>query len=158
MRKRTRATALAKGHPLYFTGAPCSRGHIAPRYTRSKTCVECDKLGKSLRPRGRAAKDAMKRASARNRVPRWLSASMIAEIESRYADADYLTRETGELHRVDHIIPLNGTDCSGLHVPWNLQILTERDNVAKSNRYCQEDAVARPLQYLTDIPFPEHDQ
>lgn len=81
---------------------------------------------------------------------------MVAEIESVYANAAYLTRETGELHRVDHIIPLNGVDCSGLHVPWNLQILTEVDNVAKSNRYRQEDALARPLQCLMDIPFPEH--
>jgi len=79
---------------------------------------------------------------------------MIAEIEKVYDDAAYLTLETGVLHRVDHIIPLNGVDCSGLHVPWNLQILTEEANVAKSNSYRQEDSLYRPQIIVDDIPFP----
>jgi len=36
---------------------------------------------------------------------------------------------------VDHIIPLQGENISGLHVPWNIQYLTREQNAFKSNKF-----------------------
>lgn len=36
---------------------------------------------------------------------------------------------------LDHIVPLNHPSVCGLHVPWNLAIVTRAANAAKSNRF-----------------------
>jgi len=38
---KTKALARAVGAKLYFTGSPCSRGHIVPRYASIGQCVRC---------------------------------------------------------------------------------------------------------------------
>jgi len=57
-----------------------------------------------------------------------------SQINKFYNDAKKITKETGIKHVVDHIMPLNGENSCGLHVPWNLQIITEEENLKKSNK------------------------
>lgn len=56
------------------------------------------------------------------------------ELKSIYAEARRKTRETGILYVVDHIWPIKGKNSCGLHVPWNLQIITGAENDSKGNK------------------------
>lgn len=39
---KTRREAAEAGETKYFTGRPCSRGHLGPRYTVSGICCKCN--------------------------------------------------------------------------------------------------------------------
>lgn len=78
---------------------------------------------------------AIKRANKDNRTPKWLTFEQKLEIECFYYKAMRYEEEFGIKYHVDHIVPLNGENVSGLHVPWNLQVLSAKDNLRKSNKY-----------------------
>jgi hypothetical protein len=81
------------------------------------------------------AKRARRRASELNATPDWLTAIHKAQIAEYYEVATALEMQTGVKHHVDHIIPLKAKIASGLHVPWNLQVLTAIENLSKNNSY-----------------------
>ena len=77
---------------------------------------------------------ANRRATRLNATPAWLTDKHRAEMAAIYKEAVAMEKQTGILHHVDHIVPLKGENVSGLHVPWNLQILTATENMSKGNR------------------------
>ena len=83
----------------------------------------------------RAATQAKRRAAKMQRTPPWLTEQDKLEIKGFYTEAKRLTEDTGIKHVVDHIVPLQGELVSGLHVPNNLQVLTETDNSKKHNDF-----------------------
>lgn len=83
-----------------------------------------------VRPPGKQG--TVHRAQTRRRTPPWALQSPYKEqIAAMYKEAKRLTRETGELHVVDHIVPKCGKTVSGLHVPWNLQVIHWLPNAQK---------------------------
>lgn len=82
-----------------------------------------------------AAQSAKYRAIQAQATPSWLTKEQKAEINEFYILAHELTQKTGIKHEVDHIHPLQGTNFTGLHVPWNLQVITKSQNCLKSNKH-----------------------
>jgi len=68
-------------------------------------------------------------------TPKWLSEEHKRQINDIYEHAKDCSMVSGDVYEVDHIVPLNGENISGLHVPWNLQVLPMDINRAKSNKY-----------------------
>lgn len=64
-----------------------------------------------------------------------MSAEHKNEIDAIYMAAAEATSLTGTPHNVDHIVPVKGKLVSGLHVPWNLRVITAMENRKKSNKF-----------------------
>ena len=77
---------------------------------------------------------AKRRAAKINATPPWLTEEHRKAMRDIYKRSELLSRLTGVMHHVDHIEPLQGKNCCGLHVPWNLQILTATENWEKGNK------------------------
>jgi hypothetical protein len=67
----------------------------------------------------------------RNAQPKWLSPIQKAKIQEFYEIALCKTVQTGVKHHVDHIFAIKAKQFNGLHVPWNLQVLTGAQNDEK---------------------------
>jgi hypothetical protein len=181
---KTRKEAREQGVTHYYTGLPCSRGHVALRKTKG-CCIECmkedwvtDNEKRKLKPKSEASKEAGRRyyernhtavkarANARtleekqawkkihkqrnpdyynvltslrkrrhrNATPQWLTRKQKEEIKQLYVIAVTMTKTTGERYVVDHIVPLINDSVCGLHVPWNLRVITQEENLKKSNK------------------------
>jgi hypothetical protein len=74
-----------------------------------------------------------RRRKHRQATPIWLSRSQKSEIRALYQAAITLTKTTGETYVVDHIYPLRSEVVCGLHVSWNLRVITHKENLLKSN-------------------------
>lgn len=75
-----------------------------------------------------------RRRKHREATPKWLSRRQKSEIRQLYQIAITMTQTTGEQYVVDHIVPLRGDSVCGLHVPWNLRVITQDENLKKSNK------------------------
>jgi 5-methylcytosine-specific restriction endonuclease McrA len=89
---------------------------------------------KEANPELYKALTSVRKRRHRNATPKWLNAEQKLAIRKLYLQAMELTRLTGERYVVDHIVPLISDEVCGLHVPWNLRVITQEENLRKSNK------------------------
>jgi hypothetical protein len=166
-REAARKAAIEKGEKTYFHGIPCKRGHFAPRQTSNGYCMECLRL-KNADPKIIAYKQKHKRDNRQRytelnkaykkkwnkenpyyfteyfikrtrklaqATPEWVD---MAEIHRIHKYREKISRKTGVEYHVDHYYPLQGKNICGLNVPWNLQVITAEENMAKHNKMPEE--------------------
>lgn len=127
-KKRARAWAIANPEKKYEIHCKNREKDLENHNARNR---EWNKNNKPLK----AALQGKRKAAQLQRTPKWLTESDLRMIEAKYSLAAMLTRETGIIHHVDHVIPLQGKKVSGLHVFSNLRVILATDNVKKSNSY-----------------------
>lgn len=91
---------------------------------RTEAYKQYQKAYHKLHPWLYLEKCARRRAAAKQATPKWVDRKALLSI--------YKNCPKG--FHVDHIIPLNGVNVSGLHVPYNLQYLPAMENIKKGNK------------------------
>ncbi len=114
-------------------GTPKPR--LTPEQKRANTLASYRKHNESLPRKAKQAHyEAYRRALKANATPKWLTDTQKAHIAAYYELAAVLTIEFGQQMDVDHIMPLKGKNSCGLHVPWNLQVMSHTFNMSKTNK------------------------
>jgi hypothetical protein len=101
---------------------------------RAKHNAKCNQWAKQNAAKVNA-RTARRYASRTQATPKWLSSDDCWMIEQAYELATLRTKMFGFPWEVDHIVPLRGKTASGLHTPWNLQVVTQAENRRKSNSF-----------------------
>jgi 5-methylcytosine-specific restriction endonuclease McrA len=81
------------------------------------------------------ADTSVRKRRHREATPKWLTPAERLQMRELYVQARKLTELTRERYVVDHIVPLRGESVCGLHVPWNLRVITQEENLKKSNKH-----------------------
>lgn len=123
-----------------------THGHILRAKTdrwRKANPERVAELSKKSRLKHKArvlANKAKYRAAKRNKTPIWVDKEHLWLIKQAYELAILRTKQFGFSWHVDHIIPLNGVNVSGLHVIENIQVIPGMENLIKNNKYEIDDA------------------
>jgi 5-methylcytosine-specific restriction endonuclease McrA len=114
---------------IYFV--PKTRGSV----NTPKKISKGKKLYKDLDPEQRRKyinRVNIRQEKIKQATPGWANQDVIL---AYYIVCQNITKMTGIKHEVDHIIPIQHPLVCGLHCETNLQIITEKENIQKSNKF-----------------------
>ena len=89
---------------------------------------------KKAHPELYKAINSVRKRRHRDATPPWVTQEQKQAMRKLYLEAQRLTKLTWERYVVDHKTPLISDVVCGLHVPWNLQVITQEENLVKSNK------------------------
>lgn len=113
---------FVKNHPNYQ-----SDWHAARKTERNAKTKEWHKNNRGLSTSYTTSYKRLKDQA----MPPWVDRR---DIDTIYIQSAQKTVETGIRHEVDHIWPIKGKGFTGLHVPWNLRVITHEENRKKRCR------------------------
>lgn len=134
-RTENREKIRARQNEAYQKQKEKRLAYARERYSKNKAKIKSKVKAYTKVNRSKVtAIKAKYRAAKYNATPDWLTKEHLEQIEEFYETArDLAWLNEGEILQVDHIVPLQGKEVCGLHVPWNLQILSKSKNISKFN-------------------------
>jgi hypothetical protein len=87
----------------------------------------------------KAAAEMARQAAKLHATPSWLTKEDWKKMDAVYIAARQTSLLAGFNCQVDHIVPLKGKSVCGLHVPWNLRVVSQSYNSKKHNNL--DDAI-----------------
>jgi hypothetical protein len=111
------------------------KAEAMPSFKKYRSSAKCKNTRSNYTRKNRGRYNALN--STRNRMieKSALSYNFKESIKVIYETAAARKKETGIEFTVDHIIPIINKNVCGLHVPWNLQIITKIENSSKRNKF-----------------------
>jgi len=95
---------------------------------------ERDRKWREANPGKVRERTARRREAVQKATPKWLTEEDKKIIRDIYRKAEEMERLTDIKYHVDHIVPLRAKGVCGLHVSWNLQVISAEENLKKSNK------------------------
>lgn len=150
-----RETAKEKGLSTYFTGVPCKNGHICERYVSNATCKECayltmtqwrkDPDNKEIYNEYHSQYNGRKRLSIKRATPSWADQHAIRKV---YDERERLEKSMNMPLEIIHDIPLKGRIVCGLHVDYNISIVSRSLSRLRGNRFNAKNEAKRLMEKL----------